>query len=172
MPKQPKRPTRKRRKKASSPRAKKEANSRSKITARKCLGTPDLDAVARLRRQFESDARRWKEGNRQKDDRIAAFGYWIGYPFFLEMNDLGQAADDADLGGFDACGLGAAGEAGALALDLLGQHLSWPKSNQSGPVRQASTRLAGTCSDEARPADSSVQCPPISERRLTSDMMR
>ncbi len=85
MPKQPKRPTRKRRKQASSPRAKKEANSRAKITARKCLGTPDLDAVARLRRQFEADARRWIEGLRTKDNLIAAFGYWIGYPMFLKL---------------------------------------------------------------------------------------
>jgi hypothetical protein len=56
-----------------------------RILSRKCLGTDDPSALERLRRQFEADALRWKEGPRGKDDLVAAFGYWIGYPMFLEM---------------------------------------------------------------------------------------
>jgi hypothetical protein len=52
--------------------------------SRKCLGTDDPAALERLRRQFEADALRWKEDQRSKDDLVAAYGYWIGYPMFLE----------------------------------------------------------------------------------------
>ena len=80
-----KQPARKRDRKPVSSPTKQEPAARSKVVARRCHGIGDLDAVARLRRQFEADARRWKEGLRTKDNLIAAFGYWIGYPFFLEM---------------------------------------------------------------------------------------
>jgi hypothetical protein len=59
--------------------------SRSKIVSRKCLGMEDLDRLDRMRRElFEADAARWQKDSRTKDDLIAAFGYWIGYPMFLE----------------------------------------------------------------------------------------
>jgi hypothetical protein len=58
---------------------------RSKIISRKCLGMEDLDRLDRMRRElFEADVARWQKGSRTKDDLIAAFGYWIGYPMFLE----------------------------------------------------------------------------------------
>jgi hypothetical protein len=45
----------------------------------------DLDRLDRMRRDmFEADAARWEAGSRTKEDLVAAFGYWIGYPMFLE----------------------------------------------------------------------------------------
>jgi len=65
--------------------AKAPAQPGPRILSRRSLGTDDPAALERLRRQFEADALRWEEGQRGKDDLVAAFGYWIGYPMFLEM---------------------------------------------------------------------------------------
>lgn len=66
--------------------AKKAAPPRGKIISRKCYGTEDLTSLDRLRREhFEADTVRFRDGKRSKDNLIAAVGYWIGYPMFLEI---------------------------------------------------------------------------------------
>ena len=45
-----------------------------------------MAALERFRQEvFEANIERWKAGNYTKDDFAAAFGFWIGYPMFLEM---------------------------------------------------------------------------------------
>jgi hypothetical protein len=58
---------------------------RPKVVSRQCDRIEDLDRLDRMRRElFEADAARWETGSRTKDDLTVAFGYWIGYPMFLE----------------------------------------------------------------------------------------
>jgi len=54
-----------------------------KVISRKCAGQ-SLDIVAKLRVQFDEDQQRFAADGRG-DDVLAAMGYVLGYPLFLEM---------------------------------------------------------------------------------------
>jgi len=53
-----------------------------------------LDAVARLRTQFDADAQAWKETTPNDEDLVKAVSYWVGYPLWLEQVGYWWAGDE------------------------------------------------------------------------------
>ena len=62
------------------------APANASVVSQKCGGTEDMAALERFRQEvFEANIERWKTGRHTKDDLVAAFGFWVGYPMFLEV---------------------------------------------------------------------------------------